>query len=229
MKKVIISEDFHTFLEKEKNILTREEIIVFRAFTGEEVLKTHKLEHADLIMIDLDMPGMESDKVCMMIRKDGTLKNVSIIIACNNDKPAIVRCQECGANAYLTKPVQRDEMFRKIIKLLHVSRRKSLRVILYVAVKVHTKYEFFFANSENISSSGILFVTDRALEKGSKVMCSFYMGKNLIEADGDIVRVVKTEQGKYSCGMRFITIPQRAKEHIERYISQLMESRPEKS
>jgi DNA-binding response OmpR family regulator len=229
MKKVIISENIHTFLEKEKNILSREEIMVFKAFTGEEVLKTHRLENANIIIIDLDMPGMESDKVCKLIRKDKKLRNVSIIIVCSDNKSAISRCQECGANAFITKPVKHAELIPRIIKLLHISQRKSLRVILYIAVKVHSKYEFFYANSENISSSGMLFLTDRDIKEGSKVKCTFYIGKNMVEAEGDIVRVARKEPKRYSCGMRFITLPQPAKARIEKFITNIMEGPPERS
>jgi CheY-like chemotaxis protein len=225
MKKVIISHHFNSVIKKEQNILSRDDIRVFSVSSGGELLKTHQLEHADIIIMDIDMPDMSGDKVCSSIRKNGALKNVSIMIASEDNKSDIARCQASGANSFITKPVEREELFRTIMKFLNISNRINLRVILNVGVKVQFKYDFFFANSENISSSGILFNTDKELSKGDKATCSFFIGKTLISTHGEIVRVVRKSHDEYSCGMQFINLSSISKSKIERFIRNFMKGK----
>jgi CheY-like chemotaxis protein len=150
MKKVIIFHHFNSVIKKENNILSRDDIRIFTVSSGREVLKTHQLEHADIIIMDIDMPDMSGDKVCSSIRKNEALKNVSIMIASEDNKSDIARCQASGANAFITKPVEREELFKKIMKFLNVSNRINLRVILNVGVKVHSSSMIFFSQIQII-------------------------------------------------------------------------------
>jgi DNA-binding response OmpR family regulator len=225
MKKIIISDDLHSLVTNGKNILSRDDIKIFTASTGEKILRIHGMEKVDLIITGLDIRGLNGDMVCSAIRKDSELRKVSILLACDDDKSAIAKCQACGANAFITKPVDKGELLRKILKFLNVTERVSLRVILNVGVRIDVKYDFFFANSENISSSGILFVTDRELSEGDKITCSFFIGKTLISSNGIIVRIVKKSSNELYCGMRFENLPQLSKSKIEKFVKKFMKGK----
>lgn len=105
MKKIIIASALKPFIEKERSILQRADFRIFTATSGEEALKIHRGEKADMIIADLDMPGIGGDKLCSVIRGDEALKKVSIIIVCTNRQSDLERCSSSGANSYITKPI----------------------------------------------------------------------------------------------------------------------------
>jgi CheY-like chemotaxis protein len=222
MKKILIADHLKALIEKEKNILSRDDIRIFTASTGEVALKIHRSLFMDLLVIDLDMAKMNGDEVCSIIRDDDTLKNVSIILLCDNNKTDIARCQKCRANAFITKPINYDELFQKTINFLNVPYRINLRIILNVAVKGEFNDNYFFANSENISSSGMLFETDEVLAEGDKRRCSFFIGSSLITTNAKVIRVVKNESKQYHYGIQFENLADSSKAEIEKFIEKSM-------
>ncbi len=219
MKKLLVTNDIKPVLEREKNILSRKKIEILTASSGEDIPRIHADEKVDLIIMNLKMPGMDGDEVCTNIRNNDALKKVSIIIICDNDKSEISRCQACGANAFITNPVNYKEVFRNIKKFLYVADRKDLRIIFQVFIKGAQKDRFFFANTENISNSGILLETDEVIEKGEKTTCSFFLDNDLITLDGKIMRVSEKENKLFKYGIQFININLNTQKRLEEFIN----------
>jgi CheY-like chemotaxis protein len=218
MKKLLLTDSLKTIMETGSNALSWANIKISYASSAEEMLKIHRAENVDLIMTELDMPGLNGDEACSIIRKDDALKKVSFTIICDDSRSAIERCLECRANAYLTKPVDLYDIFRNVRKLMYVAERRDLRVLLHALVKGESAGNFFFANSHNISNSGILFDTNKVLKEGEKIKCSFYIDNNLISVEGVIVRLVREPSNLYYCGMQFTKLSPLAQTKIERFI-----------
>ena len=219
MKKLLVTNDIKPVLEKEKNILSRQKIEVLTTSSGEDIPRIHGDEKVDLIIMNLKMSGMDGDEVCKNIRNNDSLKKVSIIIICDNDKSDISRCQACGANAFITNPVDYEEVFRNIKKFLYVADRKDLRIIFQVFIKGEQNDRFFFANTQNISKSGILLETDEVIEKGERTTCSFFLDKDLTTLDGKIMRVIEKENKLFNYGMQFININLKTQKMLEEFIN----------
>jgi CheY-like chemotaxis protein len=217
VKKVIVINNLKKFLLEERNILSNKNVIIFTAASAEEILKIHREERGDLIIADLDMQGMTGDELITAIRKDDRLKHVSIIIKCNNNKCAIERCQSCGANAVVTEPVTRENLLCRVMDLLNVSERGSLRELVKVSVKGKFRDDFFFAVSRNASVSGILFETDKAFSQSDKITCSFVV-QHTITADGEVVRVGRKTEDLYHYGVRFLNLDPESKVQIEEFV-----------
>lgn len=217
-KKILIVDDLRPVVEKEKNILSRSGFLIFVATSGEEALKIHRAEKVDLIIADLNMPGMGGDELCSIIRSDDSLKNVSVIIVCFNKKSEIEKSEACGANSFITKPIKPEELFQKVSGFLDVPERKGLRVLVKVTVKGEFKSDFFFSTSQDISTSGILLETDKVLAKGDTITCSFFLDSNQITTDGEVMRVVKKASDSYNYGVKFIDIAHHSKTNIEEFI-----------
>ena len=206
MKKLLITNDIKPVLESEQNMLSRNKIEILTASSGADILRIHGDEEVDLIIMNLKMSSMDGDVVCTTIRNSDALKKVSIIIICDNDKSEISRCQACWANAFITNPVDYKEVFRNIKKFLYVAERKDLRIIFQVFIKGEQNDRFFFANTENISISGILLQTDEVIEKGERTTCSFFLDNDLITLEGKIMRVLEKENNQFNYGIQFINI-----------------------
>jgi two-component system, sensor histidine kinase ChiS len=85
------------------------------ASTGPEVLKIIDEKEFDLILLDLMLPGMSGYEVCNRIR-NGARENWTpvIMITARDSVNDLIRGFDCGANDYITKPFNRDEIMMRI-------------------------------------------------------------------------------------------------------------------
>jgi two-component system, sensor histidine kinase ChiS len=83
--------------------------------TGAEALKLLGEQDFDLILLDLMLPGMSGYEVCNRLRT-GARENWTpvIMITARDSVTDLLRGFECGANDYITKPFNRDEVMMRI-------------------------------------------------------------------------------------------------------------------
>jgi CheY-like chemotaxis protein len=217
MKKIIITDALKQFLEGEQNFMLRSDIHVFTASSSKEVLDIHRAESVHLIILDLNMPDNDGDELCSAIRRDGTLKDVSIILACPGAEDAIDRCVNSGANAIVTKPVFHRELINKASELLDIPQRQGLRIIMNISVEGKFR-DAFYCTSKDVSTSGMLVETNKALREGDRITFSIFLRLNRITIDGDVVRVTQLGPNHYQYGLKFINMDQKSRDLIEEYI-----------
>ena len=218
MKKIIVSESVKRIIDRGDDFFSRSGFTIILAPTGEDVLVIHRLEKADLIAIDLNMPIIAGDDLCMRIRKDDSLKDASIVLVHSYKKTEIKRCKDCGANACLAEPLGPEELFNTISNLFSIPKRESMRVLMRVTVKGNVGQKFFFSTSKDISASGILIETDNILSKGTQITCSFFIKSQQMIINGEIVRVLKIGPDRYQYGIKFININHKTKSKIEEFV-----------
>ena len=92
---------------------------VVEATDGLDALKKLSADTFDLILVDINMPLMDGLKLVSILRDDQKYKNTPIIIitteGAEEDKK---RAMAIGANAYITKPIQTQELIKTINNLL---------------------------------------------------------------------------------------------------------------
>lgn len=77
-----------------------------------------KADRPALIMLDLNMPGMDGMQVLGRIRKDENLKQIPVVIwTTSSNEKDIDACYALGANAYMQKPVIFDDLVASIRRL----------------------------------------------------------------------------------------------------------------
>ena len=221
MKKIILAEPLKSILEKEGSVLQRADVQLFTAATNDELLALHRAEKANLIITQLDMPGISSEQLCSRIRKDGALRQVSLIICCSDSAADHERVSRCNPNAALTCPIDTAQLMAKIQQLLDIPWRGAYRVLVRVNGEGQSKEKAFFCRSENISVKGLLLETERILEKDDRVTCSFCLpdSKQLI-AHGEVVRVLKpTAQSPLNrYGIKFSQLAPEVRSAIESFV-----------
>ncbi|HBR17719.1 MAG: hypothetical protein A3G39_08160 [Deltaproteobacteria bacterium RIFCSPLOWO2_12_FULL_43_16] len=221
MKKLLLVDDVKLFLELEKTLLTRSNIQLLTALSGQEAINIHRKEKVDLILCDMYMPGMNGDEVCRAIRSDEDLKNVSIIMVTTSAKD-IDTCMAAGANDSILKPINPTELLKKVGKYVNIAMRRDIRILARIGVEgvKGVSSESFLGNTVNISSSGVLIETSHVFTIGENVSCSFFLPGNStpINAEGDVVRKANGSQaGMNYYGIRFIDIKEEDKLAIESY------------
>jgi len=190
-KKIIIAEKYLRMLEKCSKFLAREVFEVYAIKTNTEALLLQRKIRADLIVTGLDIPGMSGEELCDLIRNDEELRTVSIIIVCNKEPGEATRCSSCRANAFLSVDAAPQVFTSTVRKLLSVSERSSIRVPVSVRIDGRDKRgKPFLGFSENLSASGMLVESERKLEMGDIITCSFYLDNNMqIITNAEVVRV----------------------------------------
>lgn len=220
MKKILIADDLHAFVEKEKSILNRSDFTIFTTTSSREALELHRSEKMDLIIIDLDMPEMNGDELCSIVRKDPSIQQVSVIIVGSNSESDIKRSKRCQANAYVTKPIMPLQLLEKVSQLLDIPERKSYRVLLKVSVNGKSPDETFFCSSQNISTSGILIETEKTLKKGDSISCSFFLpGAERVSVNAEVVRITTNGKGTFQYGARFLDLKSQYRASIDSFIN----------
>lgn len=115
---------------------------VITANGGLEGIKLAKLHRPSLVILDIMLPDMDGFQVCNALRKTEELKQVPIIIvSARNQVHDKVFGFELGADDYVTKPIEEDELIARINAKIRRSedsvnssleiQRGSLRIDIY--------------------------------------------------------------------------------------------------
>ena len=87
--------------------LTRLGHRVMTAANGREAVEALRRTSFDLMLLDLEMPGLNGYQVLELLNGDETLPRLPVIVlSASDDLPGIARCIEMGAEDYLAKPFE---------------------------------------------------------------------------------------------------------------------------
>ena len=119
-------EDEENLHEALKLNLELEDYEVGSAFDGVEALKAVENEHFDLIILDVMLPELDGISVCERIRLQNNDIPILILSAKNSSADRVLGLKK-GADDYLTKPFNLEELLLRVSKLLEKSQRLSTR------------------------------------------------------------------------------------------------------
>jgi DNA-binding response OmpR family regulator len=93
---------------------------VLEAASGEEALETFARRPADVVLIDLMLPGIDGFEVCRSLRRTSDVPIV--MVTARSDTHDVVAGLEAGADDYVTKPFVPKELAARIRALLRRAR-----------------------------------------------------------------------------------------------------------
>jgi DNA-binding NarL/FixJ family response regulator len=117
--KIAIADDYKIFRDGLKVGLSADEnlVVILEADNGEDLLKRLETFTPDVILMDLKMPIMDGMEATKVVRKKYPLIKVLVVTMYEDDK-FIIHMMENGANGYLLKNAEPDEI-RKSIYAVH--------------------------------------------------------------------------------------------------------------
>jgi DNA-binding response OmpR family regulator len=96
-------------------LLYDENYMIEFAVNGEATLEWLKKRRFDLILLDLNMPGMNGFEVCKRIRSDIKMNNLPVIfLSAESERESILKGFEAGAQDYVTKPFDNRELLARV-------------------------------------------------------------------------------------------------------------------
>lgn len=119
MKKIIIVDDEQDIVESLKFVLEGNDYTCYCAYNGEDGLKLAKELMPDLIILDVMMPRINGYKISRLLKFDSKYKDIPILMvtARSQEEDKLIG-EETGADEYITKPFDLDEVLQTVNKYL---------------------------------------------------------------------------------------------------------------
>lgn len=146
MKKILVVEDDMDIHNLIKNVLEKERYDVISAYSGTEALLLIEKKDLDLILLDLMIPGLSGEEI---IKK---VKNIPIIVISakisSGDK---VNALSIGANDYITKPFDTNELLARIKVQLRLSKKDNNVSLSYKDMILDKNSHTLYIKDKNIN------------------------------------------------------------------------------
>ena len=114
-KKILIVDDIQDNVLILKSMLTRFKVNATGCNSGDQALKLIEEERPDLILLDINMPGLSGFDVCTKIRETPEIQDIGIILlTASNNIEKTIEGFSIGADDYLTKPFHYMEMLARV-------------------------------------------------------------------------------------------------------------------
>jgi len=121
-KKIFVVEDETDILELIRMKLESAGFVTKGFKTALPMLNLLKIEHPDLIILDLMLPDLDGMEVCLRIKKDKTTSAIPILmLTARTDLEDKIKGLEYGADDYVTKPFEGRELIARIKAILRRS------------------------------------------------------------------------------------------------------------
>jgi DNA-binding response OmpR family regulator len=121
-KKILIVDNephIRLLLEQTLEDLEDEGVELLTADNGQDALDTIKTEKPDLVFLDVMMPKMNGFDVCNAVKNELGIKDVYIImLTAKGQEFDKLKGKEVGADLYMTKPFDPDEVVKKSMQVL---------------------------------------------------------------------------------------------------------------
>lgn len=113
-KKIIVIDDDETLRESLlEQFALHDEFTVKGVPTASDGIKQAKLEHFDLVILDVGLPDMDGREACKVMRRNGLKAPVIMLTAQDSDADMILGL-DSGANDYVPKPFRFGVLLARI-------------------------------------------------------------------------------------------------------------------
>src|SRR4030043_1444771 len=117
-KKILVVDDEPDLLKVILLRLKKTGYEVYSGVDGREVLDLVRQIIPDLIILDVYLPGINGDEVAQILKKDDELKHIPIILISATTKTLDLKARESGADGYIIKPFEPEELIGMVKKIL---------------------------------------------------------------------------------------------------------------
>jgi CheY-like chemotaxis protein len=117
--RVLIVDDNQSNCELLEAYLANIDCDIDVAMDGRQALEKARSFQPDLILLDVMMPKLSGFEVCQKIKQDAELKKIMVLmVTALNELGDIERAIDAGTNDFLSKPVQKLELLKRVENLL---------------------------------------------------------------------------------------------------------------
>lgn len=176
MQKILIVEDDYSIHDILKEILKMNGYITYDAYNGSDALNIIRKEDINLILLDLMLPDINGEDLIKQV------KDIPIIIisakVSSNDK---INCLLDGANDYVTKPFDKDELLARI--KVQLRNNKQNYELKYKELHLLNDYQTLMINNEKVKLTKTEYLILKELLQNTKRVVTKNMLLDLISMD----------------------------------------------
>jgi adenylate cyclase len=114
-----------------QNIRLLEAVLASRGYTvvpaasGEEALGRIAAGPADLVLLDIVMPGLDGYEVCRRLRADPATSFLPVVMVTASGEQEKTKAIEAGADDFIAKPIDQAELLARVRSLLRIKRYRD--------------------------------------------------------------------------------------------------------
>lgn len=123
-KRILVIEDEEEILIPLTDSLRHKGYETLPASDGKSGLALAAAERPDLIILDLMLPDIDGEDICLSLRNDPRTADIYILMVTARNKP--VQGFKRGADDYLSKPYRKEELLARVEALLRRAPRRNL-------------------------------------------------------------------------------------------------------
>jgi two-component system cell cycle sensor histidine kinase/response regulator CckA len=156
---ILIAEDSPTQAEQLSHTLERCGYSVSVAMNGRDALALASERKPSMLITDIEMPEMDGYLLCTTIKADDSLKDIPVILLTHlSDPEDVIRGLECGADNFIMKPYNEENLIARIRHiLLNVQLRSSEKV--RIGVEIFFRGRKYYITSERQQILDLLLST----------------------------------------------------------------------
>jgi DNA-binding response OmpR family regulator len=124
--RILIAEDTPQAAELLELYLTEAGYDTAIAADGEQAMQRIRDYQPDLILLDVMMPRLSGFEVCKRLRAEPATREIGVIMVTALDQQSdIDRAVEAGTDDFLSKPINKEELFKRVKSLLASRRHRG--------------------------------------------------------------------------------------------------------
>lgn len=129
MSKILVVEDDNDLRDYLKELLVDNDYSVQTASNGAQALNIIQKNQPDLVVLDLGLPNMSGETVCEEVRKKYSEVRI-VILTARDDSSDVVKGLSLGADDYIKKPFNADELLARINARLRYREENESRLVI---------------------------------------------------------------------------------------------------
>ncbi len=177
MKSILVIEDEENINRMLCDLLRHNGYVPEAAYSGTEAIMLFSGKAYDLILLDLMIPGKSGLEVLDEVRKTSSIPVIALTAV--SEKESTVTLLKAGANDYLTKPFDNDELLARIEVWLRNSMNKTTKTIVFRDIVLDLEQYDAFIEAEAMQLSKREFEILNLLMQNPKKV---YTKNNLYES-----------------------------------------------
>jgi uncharacterized protein (TIGR02266 family) len=226
-KKVVLADDVELFLILENTFFNREEFELITARSGREVLKVIREAEPDLVFVNLEMPELNGDECCRIVKSDDIYRHIPVIIVNPNGRQEdIERCRLAGCNGIVLKPIDRHAFMATSLKYLQVRERTVQRFVARLPVNYGViPGELLADYSLDLNTGGMFLATEHPFTAETLLYIEIILpvGERVLRCKAKVAWVNCPESRRKvelpaGMGVQFLDLTQYDKDAIQNYL-----------
>jgi adenylate cyclase len=120
--RVLVVDDLEQNVRLLEAVLSSSGYEVKSASSGPQALERVRDEVPDIVLLDIQMPGMNGYEVCRRLREDPATQFLPVVMVTSSDQEVRVNAIEAGADDFIIKPFNKQELLARVRSLIRIKR-----------------------------------------------------------------------------------------------------------